>query len=229
MRVNKGNRDMGSARSVGAQGDHISGAMRGGELLDRAFFERDAVRVAPELLGCTVTVNGVTVRLTEVEAYRQDDPASHAFRGPTKRTAVMFGPAGHLYVYFTYGMHYCGNLVCGPEGYGSGVLLRAGEVVDGLDAARERRGTRISDRDLARGPARLAQAMGWDKADDGRDMIGAVRQGVKAAVLAGPRTGITKAADEAWRFWIPGDRFVSPYKRHPKAPPAEAEDSGPER
>ena len=189
--------------------------------LDRSFFARDPVKVAPELLGCTVTANGVTVRLTEVEAYREDDPASHSFRGRTARTAVMFGPAGHLYVYFTYGMHYCANLVCGADGAGAGVLLRAGEIVDGLDAARERRGPRVPDRDLARGPARLAQAMGWNRSDDGADMIGAVRAGGGApAVLAGPRTGITKAADTAWRFWIADDRFVSPYKRHPKAPEA---------
>lgn len=190
--------------------------------LDRSFFARDPVAVAPELLGCTVTANGVTVRLTEVEAYRQDDPASHTFRGPSRRSATMFGPAGHLYVYFTYGMHYCGNLVCGAVGFGAGVLLRAGEVVDGAAAARERRGDRVPDRDLARGPARLAQAMGWDRSDDGTDMVGAVRAAAEApAVLAGPRTGITKAADTAWRFWVAGDRFVSPYKRHPKAPAAE--------
>ncbi|SDD33966.1 DNA-3-methyladenine glycosylase [Glycomyces harbinensis] len=193
-------------------------------LLDRAFFARDSVAVAPELLGCTVTANGVTVRVTEVEAYREDDPASHSFRGRTDRTAVMFGPAGFLYVYFTYGMHYCANLVCGATGAGAAVLLRAGEVVDGVEAARGRRGERVADRDLARGPARLAQAMGWDRSDDGADMVGAVRAGVEApAVLAGPRTGITKAADTAWRFWIANDRFVSPYKRHPKAPAAEAE------
>jgi DNA-3-methyladenine glycosylase len=196
--------------------------MRVSAALGRSFFERDSVRVAPELLGCTVTANGVTVRLTEVEAYREDDPASHSFRGETKRTAVMFGPPGFLYVYFTYGMHYCANLVCGPDGSGAAVLLRAGEVVEGVEAARERRGANISDRDLARGPARLAQALGWDREDDGRDMIGAVHRGDgAAAVSAGPRTGITKAADTAWRFWIPGDRFVSPYKRHPKAPQAE--------
>ena len=195
-----------------------------GGFADRPFFARDSVQVAPDLLGCMVTANGVTVRLTEVEAYREDDPASHSFRGPTNRTAVMFGPAGFLYVYFTYGMHYCANLVCGPDGSGAAVLMRAGEVVDGLDAARERRGGRVPDRDLARGPARLAQAMGWNRTDDGRDMIGAVRRGESGAVLAGPRTGITKAADTAWRFWIPGDRFVSPYKRHPKAPQAQAED-----
>ncbi|WP_051704239.1 DNA-3-methyladenine glycosylase [Glycomyces sp. NRRL B-16210] len=188
------------------------------EALDRSFFARDPVVVAPELLGCTVTANGVTVRLTEVEAYREDDPASHSFRGPTKRTAVMFGPAGFLYVYFTYGMHYCANLVCGAPGAGAAVLLRAGEVVAGEARARERRGDRAA-RDLARGPARLAQAMGWDRSDDGRDMVGAVRPGARGVVLAGPRTGITKAADTAWRFWLEGDRFVSPYKRHPKAPP----------
>ncbi|WP_353895411.1 DNA-3-methyladenine glycosylase [Glycomyces tritici] len=199
--------------------------MRVSAALERSFFERDSVRVAPDLLGCTVTANGVTVRLTEVEAYREDDPASHSFRGQTKRTAVMFGPPGFLYVYFTYGMHYCANLVCGPDGSGAAVLLRAGEVVAGLDAARERRGAKVPDRDLARGPARLAQALGWDREDDGRDMVGAVRRGGgAAAVAAGPRTGITKAADTDWRFWIPGDRFVSPYKRHPKAPPAPVAD-----
>ncbi|MEV3934648.1 DNA-3-methyladenine glycosylase [Glycomyces sp. NPDC049804] len=190
--------------------------------LERAFFARDSVKVAPELLGCLVAANGVTVRLTEVEAYREDDPASHSFRGETKRTAVMFGPPGFLYVYFTYGMHFCANLVCGPDGSGAAVLLRAGEVVAGVETARGRRGAKVPDRDLARGPARLAQAMGWGREDDGRDMVGAVLQGTgAAAVAAGPRTGITKAADTDWRFWIPGDRFVSPYKRHPKAPRAE--------
>nr|WP_232822584.1 DNA-3-methyladenine glycosylase [Glycomyces dulcitolivorans] len=176
--------------------------------------------MAPELLGCIVTANGVSVRLTEVEAYREDDPASHSFRGPTKRTAVMFGPAGFLYVYFTYGMHFCANLVCGDDGTGAAVLLRAGEVVEGEALARGRRGEAVKDRDLARGPARLAQAMGWDRSDDGRDMIGAVSKSGTAASVAGPRTGITKAADTPWRFAIPGDRFVSPYKRHPKAPAA---------
>lgn len=197
--------------------------MNGAGPVDRSFFDRDPVAVAPELLGCLVTANGVTVRLTEVEAYRQDDPASHSFRGRTARTAVMFGRAGHLYVYFTYGMHYCANISCGPEGFGAAVLLRAGEVVDGAEAAQARRGERIAFRDLARGPARLAQAMGWDRGDDGTDMVGAVRAGEPpAAVRTGPRTGITKAAEMPWRFWIDGDAFVSSYKRHPKAPAAEA-------
>ncbi|WP_026922386.1 DNA-3-methyladenine glycosylase [Glycomyces arizonensis] len=191
--------------------------------MDRSFFDRDSVAVAPELLGCLVTANGVTVRLTEVEAYRQDDPASHSFRGRTARTAVMFGPAGHLYVYFTYGMHYCANISCGPEGFGAAVLLRAGEVVDGVATAQARRGERIAFRDLGRGPARLAQAMGWDRDDDGADMVGSVRRGAgDLAVRSGPRTGITKAAEVPWRFWIDGDAFVSPYKRHPKALASEA-------
>jgi len=191
--------------------------------LDRDFFARDSVVVAPELLGCIVTANGVSVRLTEVEAYREDDPASHSFRGPTARTKVMFGPAGFLYVYFTYGMHFCANLVCGADGAGAAVLLRAGEVVEGAPLAQGRRGENVAERDLARGPARLAQAMGWDRGDDGRDMVGAVSPGAAAAVLAGPRTGITNAADVPWRFWIAGDRYVSPYKRHPKAPAAGAD------
>ncbi|GAB3222215.1 DNA-3-methyladenine glycosylase [Glycomyces halotolerans] len=191
-------------------------------MLDRSFFARDPVRVAPELLGCLVTANGVTVRITEVEAYREDDPASHSFRGRTARTAVMFGPPGHLYVYFTYGMHYCGNLTCGSEGRGAGVLLRAGEIVDGVEAARERRGRRVTFRDLARGPARLAQAMGWDRDDNGADMVGSVAAGDRElAVQVGPRTGISKAAEVPWRFWIAGDSFVSPYKRHPRAPVAD--------
>ncbi|GAB3644725.1 DNA-3-methyladenine glycosylase [Glycomyces tarimensis] len=190
--------------------------------MERSFFARDPVQVAPELLGCLVTANGVTVRLTEIEAYRQDDPASHTFRGRTARTATMFGPPGHLYVYFTYGMHYCANLSCGSDGFGAGVLLRAGEIVDGVETAQARRGERVPFRELARGPARLAQAMGWDRRDDGTDMIGAIESGNRElAVQVGPRTGISKAAEVPWRFWIAGDTFVSPYKRHPKAPAAE--------
>ncbi|MCH7231447.1 DNA-3-methyladenine glycosylase [Glycomyces sp. L485] len=190
-------------------------------MTERSFFARDPVLVAPELLGRLITANGVTLRLTEVEAYREDDPASHSFRGRTARTAVMFGPAGHLYVYFTYGMHFCANLTCGADGAGAAVLLRAGEVVDGVEAARARRGARVPFRDLARGPARLAQAMGWDRGDDGADMVGAVEPGEREfAVQVGPRTGISRAAEVPWRFWIAGDGFVSPYRRHPKAPAA---------
>ena len=122
--------------------------------LPRAFFDRPVLEVAPDLLGCHVSHAGVTVRLTEVEAYDGErDPGSHAYRGLTPRTRVMFGPPGGLYVYFSYGMHYCCNLVCGEEGRASAVLLRAGEVVEGLDLARSRRG-RAPDRGLARGPGR---------------------------------------------------------------------------
>jgi DNA-3-methyladenine glycosylase len=124
------------------------------------------LEVAPRLLGARFTHAGVTVRLTEVEAYDgADDPGSHAHRGMTARNEVMFGPPGHLYVYFTYGMHHCCNVVCGPEGRASAVLLRAGEVVDGLDLARERR-PGSSDRDLARGPARLCKALALDRTQD---------------------------------------------------------------
>ncbi|BDZ58338.1 putative 3-methyladenine DNA glycosylase [Barrientosiimonas endolithica] len=140
--------------------------------LDAGFFDRPVLEVAPELLGCVVTHAGVGVRLTEVEAYDgSNDPGSHAFRGETPRTRVMFGPPGGLYVYFTYGMHHCANLVCGEDGRASAVLLRAGEVVTGIDLARERRtagrSTRLADRDLARGPARLVQALGITRGDDG--------------------------------------------------------------
>ncbi len=167
---------------------------------------------APRLLGARFSHGGVTVRLTEVEAYAgADDPGSHAHRGPTDRNAVMFGPAGHLYVYFTYGMHHCCNVSCGPEGEASAILLRAGEVVEGLGLARERR-PRSTDRDLARGPGRLCQAMGIDRSDGGLDLRDHLRLGRPLAdVSTGPRVGLRLAADRPWRFWIPGDSTVSRY------------------
>ena len=132
-----------------------------------AWAEGDPLEVAPRLLGAVLTHGGVSVRLTEVEAYAGPlDPGSHAHRGRTARNAVMFGPPGHLYVYFVYGMHHCANLVTGPEGDPGAVLLRAGEVVAGLDVARERRPS-SRDRDLARGPARLCRVLGIDLADNG--------------------------------------------------------------
>jgi DNA-3-methyladenine glycosylase len=155
---------------------------------------------------------GVSIRLTEVEAYAGlADPASHAFRGTTARTAVMFGPPGRLYVYFVYGMHWCANLVTGPDGTASAVLLRAGEVIAGLPAARARRaGAR--DRDLARGPARLASALGLTGADTGS--IAQLRAGPPPhAISAGPRVGVATAADVPWRFWATDDSTVSPYRR----------------
>ena len=173
---------------------------------------------APRLLGATLSHGGVTVRLTEVEAYAgADDPGSHAFRGPTRRTAVMFGPPGHLYVYFTYGMHHCANVVCGPEGSASAVLFRAGEVVEGRQLARERRAT-DRDRDLARGPARLAQALGIDLALLGSDLVtGPVRLVLEDPsdpqdVLTGPRVGLRGAPDRPWRFWLAGEPTVSAYR-----------------
>ena len=156
------------------------------------FFARPVLDVAPELLGCHISHAGVTVRLTEVEAYAgSNDPGSHAYRGPTPRTRVMFGEPGRLYVYFTYGMHWCANLVCGPAGAASAVLLRAGEVVEGLDLARSRR-PGIVDRDLARGPARLAMSLALGRDQNGLDTTAAdgdvfVRSGTPT--LTGPRAG----------------------------------------
>jgi DNA-3-methyladenine glycosylase len=184
---------------------------------------RPSVEVAPELLGAVIHGRGVSVRLTEVEAYLGDqDPGSHAFRGRTRRNAVMFGPPGRLYTYFTYGMHTCANIVCGVEGVATGVLLRAGQVIDGVELARERRHSTRSDADLARGPARLTVALGITLADGGADLAtGAIR--LEAAphpvpeYASGPRTGVAgEGGTDAypWRFWIPGDPTVSPYKRH---------------
>ncbi|MCW2581231.1 MAG: putative 3-methyladenine glycosylase [Klenkia sp.] len=180
--------------------------------------------VAPTLLGCWVVVERpegtVAVRLTEVEAYSGagDDPAAHSHRGPTPRSAVMFGPPGHLYVYFSYGMHWCANVVCGAAGEGSAVLLRAGEVVAGLELARTRRPAASSDRDLARGPARLTSALGVGPGD--RDVClldpsSAVRlhHGTPpASVTAGPRVGITHAASLPWRFTETGAPTVSAFR-----------------
>ncbi len=176
------------------------------------------------LLGCELTAGGVTVRVTEVEAYAgtAGDPASHAHRGQTPRNAVMFGPAGHLYVYFTYGMHWCANVVTGSTGEASAVLLRAGQVVAGLEVARSRRGSSV-DRDLARGPARLCQALGIDGTAYGIDLLAAdaaVRLRLpstpvpQSRIAAGPRVGVTGAHDREWRFWIADDPTVSVYRRH---------------
>lgn len=188
---------------------------------------RPATEVAPLLLGAVLHGRGVSVRLTEVEAYLgEQDPGSHAFRGRTRRTATMFGPAGHLYVYFSYGMHVCANIVCGVDGEATAVLLRAGEVVAGLDVARSRRVTSTTDADLARGPARLCVALGITLADDaarlgrgstaGEDFRLDLPPHPVAAVATGPRTGVSGAGGSdgyPWRFWIPGDPTVSPYKR----------------
>lgn len=175
--------------------------------------------VAPQLLGWKVVAHGVTLRLTEVEAYggQGADPASHAYRGPTPRSAIMFGPAGRLYVYFTYGMHWCANVVTGPEGEASAVLLRAGEVVDGLETARARR-PGAADRDLCRGPARLAKALAIDGPALGVDVLAPdspVRlepASSPGTVLAGPRVGLSAGEQTPWRFWLEGEPTVSPYR-----------------
>ncbi|HUZ22193.1 MAG TPA: DNA-3-methyladenine glycosylase [Streptosporangiaceae bacterium] len=229
----------------------------GSTLLPREFFDRAALAVAPGLLGCVLwhaTPEGtVAAVIVEVEAYTgQTDPASHAYRGQTARNAVMFGPPGHAYVYFTYGMHYCVNLVCEPAGESAAVLLRAGRVIEGAELAAERRlrrpralaagalaagapaagapagpgaaGPGIADRDLARGPARLCQALAIDRSLDGADVcaadsplgVGTLPGWTPAAADAigtGPRVGISQAADRPWRFWLAGERSVSAYRR----------------
>jgi DNA-3-methyladenine glycosylase len=185
-------------------------------------------RAAAGLLGCRLSSGGVTVRLTEVEAYAGvgADPASHTHRGPTKRNAAMFGPPGHAYVYFTYGMHWCVNVVCRPEGEASAVLLRAGEVVSGVELAETRR-PRSTLRDLARGPARLTQVLAIDGSAYGTPLL----TGEGPATLApgdpvplsrirvGPRVGVTGAAEVPWRFWLAGpdgrpEPTVSAYRPH---------------
>ncbi|GAB3386436.1 DNA-3-methyladenine glycosylase [Humibacter soli] len=201
-------------------------------MLDRSFFERTSLEVAPEILGARLThvtdAGSVTLRITEVEAYLGDgtDPGSHAFRGRTKRNGVMFGPPGYVYTYFTYGMHTCANLVCSPDGEASAVLLRAGEVVDGIELARVRRGERVSDRDLARGPARLTVALGIHLDENGADAFAPpfaveLADDPVGVIATGPRTGVSGHGGDAtafpWRYWIQGDSTVSPYKRHPKA------------
>lgn len=189
---------------------------------DRAMLGRPAVEVAPLLLGAIVRRGTVAVRLTEVEAYLgSEDPGSHAFRGRTARNQVMFDEPGHLYTYFTYGIHTCANIVCSPAGTASAVLLRAGEVVAGVDAAQTRRTTSHTTHDLARGPARLAVALGITLADGGVDLaVGPVTLELRhpvPRVSTGPRTGVSGAGGSShypWRFWIDGDPTVSAYRAH---------------
>jgi len=188
--------------------------------LGRERLAGSSVSVAPTLLGALLVSGPVVARLVEVEAYDgAGDPASHAYRGQTARNGVMFGPAGHLYVYFTYGMHYCMNVVCGTDGVASAVLLRAASVVAGLDVVRERRAG-ISERDLARGPGRLCKALGVDRSFDGVDLCDPAGPLWLAAgppvepdrIRTGPRVGITRAAERPWRFWLDGEPTVSAYK-----------------
>jgi DNA-3-methyladenine glycosylase len=180
-------------------------------------------QAARMLLGWQLTANGVTVRLSEVEAYSGlgADPASHAHRGVTARNKVMFGPAGFLYVYQIYGMHFCANVVCGEDGQAAAVLLRAGEVVDGLPVARVRRPAARNDRDLAAGPAKLMQVLALDRTANATSVVDGTGPAVLSRpvtevgeIAAGPRVGVTSAHDVPWRFWIAGDPTVSSYRRH---------------
>jgi len=204
-------------------------------VLARDWFGRDAWVVAPDLLNKVIAVGRPgsewrAARIVEVEAYDQHDPASHSYPRPTPRNAVMYGPAGYVYVYFSYGMHWCANIVTGPEGGGQAVLLRAGEPLAGERSMLAARGG-VARRDLCRGPARLAQALGLTGADSGASLLVAGRTvagrsgglgprsaGIAvlddgtdppAAPLVGPRVGITKATDVAWRWCVPDSPWVS--------------------
>ena len=188
--------------------------------LPRSFFARPSPEVGPDLLG-RILVRKVadgrllTARIVEAEAYQEDDPASHSFRGRTNRTEVMFGPPGHAYVYFTYGMHHCMNVVTGSTGEGSAVLLRAAEPLEGLEEMARRRGT-TDPRALCSGPGRLCQALGIDRAENGLDLVRGrllwLLEGAPVApstISVGPRVGITSGTERPWRFSVQGDRFVS--------------------
>jgi DNA-3-methyladenine glycosylase len=178
----------------------------------------DPLEVAPRLLNTLLVRGERVVRIVEVEAYRGiEDPASHAYRGPTARNATMYGPPGRLYVYFTYGMHWCANVVCGPESVAGAVLLRAGAPVAGLEAMWAARPAARRERDLCSGPAKLCQALGVTGALDGADLLGG-DLGVRlctdgteppATPGIGPRIGISVAAEKPWRWWVVGDPNVS--------------------
>jgi DNA-3-methyladenine glycosylase len=193
-------------------------------VLTRAFFARPAPTVARELVGMVLCHcdDALMARVVEVEAYTQDDPACHAYRGRTARNAALWGPPGHAYVYRSYGMHWCFNVATGEEGVGQGCLIRAAQPLVGQDVMRRRRPVR-HEVDLLRGPAKLCQAFGIYGALSGTDLCGGgVLQfhddGTRAPVTEGPRVGVTLAADLPWRFFVPGSRWVSSYRRSPRAP-----------
>ncbi len=190
-----------------------------GRRLPRSFYARDVLEVAPELLNKVLVCGNRAGRIVEVEAYRGgEDPASHAYKGPTARNASMFGPPGRLYVYFTYGMHWCANVVCMPEGTAQAILLRALSPLAGLEEMRAARPAARRDRDLCRGPARLCQALGIDRSYDGADLVrpGGHRLSIlddgadpPAAPGTGDRIGIRRAQDRPWRWWVPEDPNLS--------------------
>lgn len=200
--------------------------------IDRAWLRGPAAEVAPTLLGCVVASAGpeglVRVRITEVEAYGgSDDPASHAYTGLSTRNAVMFGEAGHAYVYLSHGIHWCLNVVTGQPGDASGVLIRAGEIIEGRSLAEARRGRQVAQHDLARGPGCLGRALGITSGVGGTDLLGSgalsLRRGeATGEVATGPRVGVSRAADVGWRWWVLGDPSVSAYRRSPRAEPLGA-------
>ena len=190
---------------------------------------------AQVLLGAGLTVRGVRATIVEVEAYGGvpdgpwPDRAAHSYRGPTGRNRVMFGPPGHLYTYRSYGMHICANVACGPDGTAAAVLLRAAVIDDGEALARDRRGGTVPGVALARGPGNLCSALGITMEDNGIDLFDAsgemhlqLREPV--AAQAGPRVGVSHAADRPWRLWVPGRPEVSAYRRSPRAPAPGASD-----
>ena len=181
-------------------------------MIGREFFARSVHDVAPELVGATLLVDDVGGTIVEVEAYDQEDPASHGFRGRTARNESMFGPPGHAYVYRSYGMHWCLNLVCEEEGVASAVLVRALEPSHGLEAMRARRGLE-QDRLLCAGPGRVCQALGITREHDGlpidRPPFTLHARAREAEVVTGPRIGITRAAELPWRYALAGSRFLS--------------------
>jgi DNA-3-methyladenine glycosylase len=190
---------------------------KGSKLHLGGFFARSVHTVAPELIGCTLLFRGRGGIIVEVEAYHQTDPAAHSYRGHTRRNAVMFGPPGHAYVYRSYGIHWCLNFVCEPEGHASAVLIRALRPTDGIAIMRRRRGVE-DERLLCSGPGRLCEALGITGADNGAALeppLFELRQRKAApAIVAGPRIGISVAVDRPWRYGLDGSAFLSkPFRR----------------
>ena len=206
-----------------AEGTEQASRKRRLQPVRRADLGRGPLTVAPWLLNKVLVRGGRAGRIVEVEAYHgANDAASHAFRGRTPRTAVMFGPPGFLYVYFTYGMHWCANVVCGPDGEAAAALIRALEPMHGLEEMRTARPGARRDRDLCNGPAKLCQALGITGAETGTDLVAPAAGGARATVrlLAdgtpppkrpgrGTRIGIKEATDKRWRFWVPDNAYVS--------------------
>jgi DNA-3-methyladenine glycosylase len=185
-------------------------------LIRRNFFARSVHTVAPDLIGAIFLFNGVGGRIVEVEAYHHTDPAAHSYGGRTERNAIMFGPPGFAYVYRSYGIHWCVNFVCEPEGSASAVLIRAIEPLEGLEKMRRRRGLR-DERLLCAGPGRVCQALGITRAHNGLPLDAAPfelrRRTGKVEIAVGPRIGLTKAVDQPWRYGLAGSRFLSkPFK-----------------